>query len=307
MEPWYRVATPRKEVREGRSSNPDELAIALEQVVAGTAPEDYRDPEWISWAYREGYQRARREPLITLGSAPLEVPEFRGVILGQLGEPRLGTAIEADLAGANSHARALDADTKGPLKDIHRRVGATILFESSGGQVNRVAHLPELRFALGEPEVDTTSVDNAAFGLETRAYFIQRVGSDGFRISHKATIRKAVSDRRASLDEETEIRPTMRGLARKEFERGAGIPVVPFPEDGASVQDSPRLSLVVMEPEAEWSGAGPLRQQIAEWTRLRGKSPRLYPGALVWCLKKPGRDLRDKVELALAWKQRADR
>jgi hypothetical protein len=39
MEPWYKVATPRKEVREGRSFNPDEFAIALEQVVAGTAPE----------------------------------------------------------------------------------------------------------------------------------------------------------------------------------------------------------------------------------------------------------------------------
>ena len=36
MEPWYKVATLRKEVREGRSFNPDEFAIALEQVVAGT-------------------------------------------------------------------------------------------------------------------------------------------------------------------------------------------------------------------------------------------------------------------------------
>ncbi len=44
MEPWYKIATPRKEVRDGRSFNPDEFAIALEQIVAGTAPEDYRDP-----------------------------------------------------------------------------------------------------------------------------------------------------------------------------------------------------------------------------------------------------------------------
>jgi hypothetical protein len=43
MEPWYKVAMPRKEVREGRSFNPDEFAIALEQVVAGTAPDDYKD------------------------------------------------------------------------------------------------------------------------------------------------------------------------------------------------------------------------------------------------------------------------
>ncbi len=45
MEPWYKVAMPRKEVREVRSFNPDEFAIALEQVVDGTAPEDYKNPE----------------------------------------------------------------------------------------------------------------------------------------------------------------------------------------------------------------------------------------------------------------------
>jgi hypothetical protein len=33
MEPWYKITTPRMEVREGRSFNPDEFAIALEQVV----------------------------------------------------------------------------------------------------------------------------------------------------------------------------------------------------------------------------------------------------------------------------------
>lgn len=211
-----------------------------------------------------------------------------------------------DLAGGPQRrpaCAARAAGTRSPLRDIHRRVGTAILFESSGGQTDKVAHLPELRFALGEPEVDTTSVDNAAFALESRAYYIQRVGSDGFKIYHKATIRKAVSDRRASLDEETEIKPAIRKLVEEEFRRGAGIPVVPFPRDGAEVPDSPKLTLVIVEPEAEWTGSGSLRGQIAEWTRQRGKSPRLYPASLVWCLKKPGRDLREKVELWLAWKR----
>ena len=44
LEPWYRVVTPRPEAREGRSFSPDEFAIALEQVKAGTAPADYTDP-----------------------------------------------------------------------------------------------------------------------------------------------------------------------------------------------------------------------------------------------------------------------
>jgi len=259
--------------------------------------------QWISWAYRTGFTEARREPLITLGSAPLEVPEFRSVVLSQIGESRLLAALEADISGAHSHARALDADTKGALRNIHRRVGTAILFESSGGQVDKVAHLPELRFALGEPQVDTTSVDNAAFLLEKKAYFIRPVGSDGFRISHQPTMKKVVNDRLASLDWESEIKPAMRVLIQKEFTRGASIPLVYFPDDGSAIQDTPKLTLVVVDPESDWTGDGTLRQRIAEWTKQRGNSPRLYPGSLVWCLKKPGRDLRDKVELWLAWKR----
>jgi hypothetical protein len=189
------------------------------------------------------------------------------------------------------------------LRDIHRRVGTAILFESSGGQTDKVAHLPELRFALGEPDLDTTSIDNAAFTLEDRSYFVRRAGSDGFRIGYQPTMKKVVSDRRASLDEETEVKPAIRRLVEDEFRRGASIPVVAFPRDGAEIPDTPRLTLVVADPDSEWSGTGAMRAQLADWTRNRGKSPRLYPGALVWCLKKPGRDLRDKVEVALAWKR----
>jgi hypothetical protein len=259
--------------------------------------------QWISWAYRDGFTHARREPLITLGSAPLEAREFRSIVLGQLGESRLVAALDADIAGAQAHARVLDVDTKGALRDIHRRVGTAILFESSGGQIDKVAHLPELRFALGEPEVDTTSVDTAALALEARAYYLRRVGSDGFQFRHQPTLKKVVSDRRASLDESGEIRPAMHTVVKNEFDRGRTLPVFPFRLDGDALPDSPRLTLVVMEPETEWRGDSGLRERLATWTRQRGTSPRLYPGALVWCVKKPGREYRDKVELALAWKR----
>ena len=59
MEAWYKVATPRKEVREGRSFNPDEFAIHLEQVIAKTAPEDYLEPE--QFFARTCFTRALRE------------------------------------------------------------------------------------------------------------------------------------------------------------------------------------------------------------------------------------------------------
>jgi hypothetical protein len=39
-------------------------------------------------------------------------------------------------------------------------------------------------------------------------------------------LRKAVSDRRAPLDKELDVRPAISRLVDAEFERGAGIPVV---------------------------------------------------------------------------------
>lgn len=259
--------------------------------------------QWISWAYQDGFHKARKEPLLTLGSAPLQDMAFRSAVLGQLGESRLVAAIDADISGAHSHARALDADTHGPLHDIHRRVATVILFESSGGQIDKLAHLPELRFALGEPAIDTTSVDNAALLLESKSYFIRKLGTDGFRIHHKPTLKKVVSDRKASLDEKDETKPTIRRIVEKVFRNAASLAVEPWPESSDSVPDSPRLTLVLMDPDHEWSGSSEDRKLVAEWTRKRGRVDRSYPGALVWCFKKPGRELRDKVELMLAWKR----
>jgi len=261
--------------------------------------------QWISWASREAFSKARREPLVTLGSAPLDIPEFQATILGQLGEQRLLPAIEVDIAGANSHARALDADTKGPLKDIHRRVGAAILFESTGVASDKAGHLPELRFALGEPDLDITSIDNAAVALERRSYFIRKVGTDGFRIGYKATLRKVVGDRRAALDE-AEVLAAMRDAVKKETEKGRVIPVYPLISDGAEVPDSPKLTLVALDPEIEWNASGEIRKTLSRWTRNKGASPRFYPAALVWLVRKPGRTLREKAELHLAWRRVAN-
>ena len=259
--------------------------------------------QWISWASREQFKQARNEPLITLGSAPLHIPTFRAVLLGQLGEQRLDAAITADIAGDMAHVQSLDADTTGPLRGIHRRVGATILFESSGGQVDKVATLPELRFALGEEDVETTSIDNAAAALESAGFFIRKVGADGYRIHHQATLRKVASDRRAALDEENDVKPAMHQLIREEFSKGHEISITPFPEDGAAVPDSRKLTAVVLDPTTEWDDEGRTRERISQWTRERGNTSRLHPGALVWSVKKPGRELRNSVAELLAWQR----
>lgn len=257
--------------------------------------------QWVSLAFREGYTYRRDEPLLTLGSAPLHLSDFQGVVLGQLGESRLMVAISTDIAGDVAHARALDMDTRDVLRDIHRRVGSAIFFESSGGQVNRLAHLPDLRFAIGGPNIDTTTVDNAAYALESRSFYIRRVGADGYQISYRPTLKKVVSERRASLDYKDDILPVMEEVVKATFEQGHTLPINFYPGDASAVEDLPRPRLVVLHPKVEWNDE--TRAQLSAWTRQRGQVARLYPGSLIWCVKQTGSKLRQEVQDWLAWKQ----
>jgi hypothetical protein len=258
--------------------------------------------QWVSSLYAGTAGDTHAEALITLGSAPLGDPGFRAAVLGQLGEPGLAAAIDGDIAADTSHARALDADAKGPLRHLHRRVATAILLESAGGQTDKAAHLPELRFALGAPEVDTTSIDNAAAALAARGFYIRQVGADGYRISARAKLGKVAAEKRASLDAERDVLPEARRIVRQAFETGSPLPIATFPADGAAVRDQPRLSLVIADPSMEWDGSAELHDLLAEWTYRRGNETRLFPAALIWCLRRPGPALLERVETALAWR-----
>ena len=69
LDPWYKIVTLRREVREGRSFSPDEFAIALEQIVAQTAPADYREPAQFFSRPPSGYPSSRAIFPLTIRSA----------------------------------------------------------------------------------------------------------------------------------------------------------------------------------------------------------------------------------------------
>src|SRR5438477_11818623 len=45
LKPWYDVAKPREDLREGKPLDAAEFAVHLDKVRAGTAPEDYKNPQ----------------------------------------------------------------------------------------------------------------------------------------------------------------------------------------------------------------------------------------------------------------------
>ena len=160
MEPWYKVATPRKEVREGRSFNPDEFAIALEQVVAGTAPEDYRDPK--QFFSRTCFTRALREhvgmalrrlsgetantaPVTIVGRLPTCISRIRPTLIAPRPTPTTSGKITR---GAKYDCAASAAQATGRPRIIHDGIQrATLRQRNSPPPVGR-----ELSLFLARPE-----------------------------------------------------------------------------------------------------------------------------------------------------------
>jgi hypothetical protein len=64
IKPWYKVATPREDLREGRPLDAAEFAVHLDHVRDGRASEDYQDPErffdrtYLTWRIAPGIRRA---------------------------------------------------------------------------------------------------------------------------------------------------------------------------------------------------------------------------------------------------------
>src|SRR5260370_16651266 len=45
LHPWYKVVTPREDLRDGKPLDASEFAVHLDQVREGRAPKDYQKPD----------------------------------------------------------------------------------------------------------------------------------------------------------------------------------------------------------------------------------------------------------------------
>jgi len=268
---------------------------------------------WISCAYREGYGKARREPLLTLGSAPLGDREFLSAVLRQMGEQRLQAAIQADIAApagqAKSHAETLDdedADGSGRT-GIHQRVAKALFFESCGGQTDKSAHLPEMYFAVGDPDTETTLIHTAVQDLERRCYFLRPMGVDSWKFGHVPTLKKVHADRKQALDPD-DVKRNMAELVKTVFRKDAEIHLSLFPKDSTEVVDQAMLTMAVLRPDEtlESGEESELRLRITEWTRKCGQSSRQNPGGILWVTCEGSGGLRSAVEDLLAWQAVTD-
>lgn len=262
---------------------------------------------WVADAYFEGFQGAHRDPLITLGTAPLDDQFFRTAVLDQLGDDRLSAAILSDIAGEQAHADRLDeaSETLGKAR-LHRKVASAIFFESSGGQVRQEATVPEIRLGVGDPDLEIGNIETALEALREDAYFL--IGeSTGYRFSAKANLNKLLADRRAALDPSA-VEEKAREQIRKVFNDKKGIvtsidPVF-FPDEPSQIENIPALRLVVLSPER--AVGDETRAFVERCMKEWGAAPRVFRNALIWSIPDSASALLDAARRLKAWESLED-
>jgi hypothetical protein len=257
---------------------------------------------WIQHAYTQAYRKAHPDPLLTLGTAPFSEPLFRAAVFEQLGSRSLETAVTVDIAGRKeAHSISLDAQAIEMIQKerLHQKVATAVFFESNGGTTRSEATLPEIRLAVGHPDMDLGNVETALDGLTDRCYYLT-VERKNYKFSLKENLNKRYSDKRANIAPGL-IEDTIKREIQKQFAAKEGIERVFFPERSNQILNRPVITFVISDMAHTMEDAKATTAQIEQLTRECGTSDRTFKSALVWVVAESPRILRDEARRLLAW------
>lgn len=262
---------------------------------------------WVSKAYQEGFKGAHRDPLIGLGTAPLDDSLFRTALFEQLGEPRLEGAVTTDIAGKkDSHAIRLDKEAEDGIKKarLHRKVATTIFFESNGGHARTEATPPEIRLAVAEPELDIGHVETVLDAISSSCYYLT-TEKNRYRFSLSPNLNKLLADRRANI-QPPKIDERVRAEVQKVFTAGGGVERMYFPEKSNQVSDRPVLTFIALGPNQSMEDEKKTTQIVETMTKECGISGRTFKSALIWCVPDSAVALHEEARKVLAWEDIED-
>jgi hypothetical protein len=262
---------------------------------------------WVSRAFQDGFKGSQKDPLIGLGTAPLDDPQFRAAMFEQLGEHRLEAAVTTDICGKpDSHAVRLDKEAVETIQKsrLHRKVATTVFFESNGGMARAEATIPEIRIAVAEPDLDLGNVETVLEALTDSCYYLT-VQRNRYHFSFKENLNKRYADRRANIKKES-IDERVRAEIQKVFSAGAGVERVYFPERSNQIPDRAVLSLVVLSPDQTMKDEKRTRAFVESIVRESGTSARTFKSALIFSVAQSSAPLQEDSRRLLAWEEIQD-
>ncbi len=257
---------------------------------------------WIQNAYSQAYRKAHPDPLLTLGTAPFADAIFRDAVFEQLGNRALATAVTVDIAGRKeAHAVALDHEANETISKerLHQKVGTAVFFESNGGTTRSEATLPEIRLAIGHPDLDLGNVETALDALTDRCYYLA-VERKNYKFSLKENLNKRFSDKRANIAAAS-IDETVMSEIDKRFAKKEGVERALFPAKSIQISDRPILTFVIGALNQSLEERKDTLAMMEQMTRENGSSNRTFKSALIWVMADSAATLRECARKQLAW------
>lgn len=261
---------------------------------------------WVSNAYQAGYKGAHKDPLIGMGTAPLDDTLFRVAAFEQLGSGQLEAAVTTDICGKkDAHAVALDGAAVDSIRKarLHQKIATAIFFESNGGQAKAEATMPEIRLAVAEPDLDVGNVETALEALTETCYYLT-ADRNRYRFSLTPNLNKLLADRRASV-QAPRVAERVKKDIQKVFAAGTGPDRIYFPEKSGQIPDRPAVTVVVLAPDQE-VGDRLTRDFIETASREHGSTGRAFKSALLWAVPENAEALREEARKVLAWEDIED-
>jgi len=259
---------------------------------------------WVAHAFQEEHRKAAREPLITLGSAPLEDPMFRAAMFEQLGSSELEVPVTTDIAGRkDAHALRLDKEAPEAVRKarLHRKVASTIFFESNGGMSRSKAEatLPEIKTSVGDPDLNVVDVDNVLEGLVGTCFYLNW-DRNRYRFGLTPNLNQILVVRRGAVQDKV-IEERVKKDTEKLFGEGSKeIDRRFWPGRSNDVPNRPVLTLVVLGLDTP-AGAPATTQLMESIVRDCGTSGRTYKSAIIFTTPESAENITEAARSCLAW------
>ena len=95
---------------------------------------------------------------------------------------------------------ALDEEATEAIRQerLHQKIATAVFFESNGGTTRSEATLPEIRLAVGHPDLDLGNIETALDALTDKCYYLA-VERKNYKFSLKENLNKRFSDKRRTL------------------------------------------------------------------------------------------------------------
>ncbi|HEV3383164.1 MAG TPA: DUF499 domain-containing protein, partial [Gemmata sp.] len=268
---------------------------------------------WVSHNHQDEHRKATREPLITLGLAPLDNPTFRSALFEQLGSDSLEIPVTTDIIGkSDAHAIRLDKEAEEPVKkgQLHRKVATTIFFESNGGmsQGKAEASVPEIRMGVFGPDTNLADLENVLEGLGSTCYYLNW-DRNRYRFGLTPNLNQILVSRRGSVQAKA-IDERIRQQTQKLFDKHSveGSKQIDRKYNPTRSNDVPNravLTLVVFGLDMP-AGEKKTNELMETIVRDAGSSGRTFKSALIFVVPDAGQTIREAARNALAWEDIED-